>query len=954
MKFNTLSKKILFIFFILFIALKTNAQQNENGNLSGIIVDESGIPLPGGEIYVKIDNLYFGDISDFDGKFIISKIPAGNQNLHIKYLGYKEKTIPITVIKTITTTYLGKIELQPDVERTEEIVVIARSKGQVRSLNIQKSADNIVNVISLEQASKFPDSNIGDALKRVTGITIQTDQGEARNVSVRGLGSESTTVLVNGDRISATSFNSRSVEVDLIPADVIQNIEVTKSASADLDGEATGGVINLITRAAYSSDLKLNLRVNYGLTPTWDKINYNTAIGISKKFFNERLGFAFNGSSDSRSFQSNNIEIDWDFEDTGELDNPTDDTRFLNEFEIRRYWLRRDRRNLNLGLDYEFSKNSLIGLKSSLSFRDDFENRYRTRYTSIDFPQEYTPDGIAISEGLVRTDTRGGSSEGKPNNYRLDRKNVFNNKLYGKHIIGSVEADWSLSYALAKKRRAVRSIDYRISEGESNLFIDTRNPNRPRITSDIQNFNESAVLGNISETFQNLDDDALKGSLTFKVPFKNGYFKTGARYRKNKHSEDNRSFAIEPIIGNIIDSFKDIPKENYHTSSNQLNSYKGFDTPSREFIGNLDINNPLLFNKTESLSYNYNYSYNVLESRSAAYIQGKYEFFENFSVRGGFRWELTKGDYNAFIYNEVENVIIPNNTTIEYDNLLPSVDFKYKIKPFLIARLAYAKTLSRPTYSRLLPRVRFTGGDEDDITDNTVLRLGNPNLKPRISNNFDFSLELYLRKAGLLSIGLFHKQLNNFIGSVSSFETLIDGRVLDIRQYQNLGTGKITGVELTFQRGLDFLPWHFKNLNIYSNVTLLDSELSNFTTSLSNTGGNTNFRRNEKRNLADTSNFTYNIALSYKSKRAEVTASFNSTSEFIDSYGIVAIQDEYEDKKSFLDINASYSINSKVNIFVEAKNLTNQPLREYVGQRQILQMEEYYGAQYVFGFNYKF
>ncbi|MEP5339015.1 MAG: TonB-dependent receptor [Algibacter sp.] len=946
-------KPLIFIFFTLLFALKISAQQKENGNLSGIIVDESGVPLPGAEIYVKIKSRFVGGTSDFDGRFNIINIPEGSQNLSIKYLGYKERSILITVIKRATTD-VGKIILQPDVESLDDVLVNARSKGQVRSLNIQKNSDNIVNVISLEQASKFPDSNIGDALKRVSGISIQTDQGEARSVSVRGLGSESTTILVNGDRVSATSFNSRSVEVDLIPADVIQNIEVTKSASADLDGEATGGVVNLITRAAYSKDLKFSLRSNYSITPTWDKINYNTAIGISKKFFDERLGVAFNGSSDSRSFQSNSIEIDWDFADTGEIDNPNDNTRFLNEFEVRRYWVRRDRKNLNLSLDYEFSKNSLIGLKTSLSSRDDFENRYRTRYTSIDFPQEFTPDGIAVSEGLVRTDTRGGSSEGKPNNYRLDRKNVFNNKLYGEHVIGSIEADWSLSYSNAKKRRARRTIDYRIIEGESTLFIDARNPNRPRITSDIENFNDDAVLGTISETFQNLDDDAFKGSATFKIPFKNWYIKTGARYRRNGHSEDNRSFDIDPITGNF-DAFNDIETENYHTNSSQLSSYETFDSPSREFLGSLDINDPLLFITTENFEYNFDNSYNVVEKRSAAYIQSKYEFSENFSVRGGFRWELTQGDYNAFIYNELEDIITPNSVNIEYDNLLPSIDFKYKIKSNLIARLAYAKTLNRPTYTRLLPRVGFSGGDDDDITDNTVIRLGNPDLKPRISDNFDFSLELYLRKAGLVSVGVFHKELNNFIGSVSSFETLLDGRILDIRQYQNLGTGKITGMELAFQRSLDFLPWHFKNLNFYGNVTLLDSELSDFTTSLSNTGtGVTNFRGNEKRNLADTADFTYNVSLSYKVKKAEITASFNSTSEFIDSYGVIAIQDEYEDKKSFLDLNASYSINSKLNIFIEAKNLTNQALREYVGERQILQKEEYYGAQYVFGFNYRF
>jgi len=951
MEIKNIPKILVLIFLTLFFTLNGNAQQKNKGNLSGIIKDETNTPLPGAEVYIEIDDRVIGVISDFDGKFVITQTPEGNQNLIVKYLGYKEKRTPITVIGSKTID-VGEIMLQPIAENLEEVIISGRSKGQVRSLNIQKSSDNIKNVISLEQASKFPDSNIGDALKRVSGVSIETDQGEARSVSVRGLGSESTTILINGDRISATSFNSRSVEVDLIPADVIQNIEVTKSASADLDGEATGGVVNLITRAAYSSDLKLSLRTNYGISTTWNKLSYNTALGISKRFLNDRLGVAFNGSSDSRSFQSNNIEVDWDFSDTGEPDNPNDNTRFLNELQVRRYRLVRDSKNLNLGLDYEISENSLIGLKTSLSFRDDYENRFRTLFTSIDFPEEFSPNNIIISEGLIRSDIRGGTGKGKPNNYRLDRKNIFNNKLYGEHIIGSIEADWSISYSKAKKRRTRRNIDYRVSEGESTFFIDIRNPDRPRVTSDVQDFNEEAVLGSISETFQNLDDDAFKGSLTLKIPFKNGYFKTGARYRRNGHSEENRNFNIESITGDI-DSFKSIDKVNYHKNSGPLNSYDTFDSPSRAFLGSLDIDNPLLFSRSESIRYNFDNSYDLVEERSAAFIQAKYEFSENLSVRGGFRWELTQGDYNAFVYNEVNNSISPNDVDIEYDNLLPSMDFKYEIKPNLIARLAYAKTLNRPTYSRLLPRVRFSDGDEDDLSDNSVLRLGNPNLKPRNSDNYDFSLELYLRKAGLVSIGVFHKQLNNFIGSVRSFETLLDDRILEIRQYQNLGTGKISGVELSIQSGLYFLPWYFKNLNFYGNITLLDSELSNFSTSLGNIA-TTNFRGNEKRKLADTADLTYNLALSYKVKKAEITASLNSTSEFIDSYGVIAIQDEYEDKKTFLDMNASYAINSKLNFYVEAKNLTNQALREYVGEKQILQREEYYGSQYVFGFNYKF
>ncbi len=184
MEIKNIPKILVLIFLTLFFTLNGNAQQKNKGNLSGIIKDETNTPLPGAEVYIEIDDRVIGVISDFDGKFVITKTPEGNQNLIVKYLGYKEKRTPITVIGNKTID-VGEIMLQPIAENLEEVIISGRSKGQVRSLNIQKSSDNIKNVISLEQASKFPDSNIGDALKRVSGVSIETDQGEARSVSVR-------------------------------------------------------------------------------------------------------------------------------------------------------------------------------------------------------------------------------------------------------------------------------------------------------------------------------------------------------------------------------------------------------------------------------------------------------------------------------------------------------------------------------------------------------------------------------------------------------------------------------------------------------------------------------------------------------------------------------------------------------------------------------------------------
>jgi len=927
-------------------AFNLYAQQSEKGNVTGVVADNTKVPLPGAEIFIKIDNRYIGTTSDFDGKFVITNIPIGLHTLTINYLGSKQKKLEITVIagKTIT---IPIILLEPTIESLDDVIVRAKSQGQIKALNVQKNSENIVNIISLEQASKFPDSNIGDALKRVSGLTIKTDQGEARDVSIRGLGAEATTILINGDRISSTSFNSRNVEADLIPADVIQNIVVSKSASADLDGEATGGIVNLITRAAYSKNLKLSATINYNNTPSWNRLNYNAAIGVSQKILDGKLGIAINGSINSRSFRSDGLETDWDWFDAGVINDPTDDTRFFNELQLRQYWVKRDRKNINFGVDYEFSKNSLIGIKTSLSYRDDFENRYRTRFSSIDLPESFTPEGIAITEGAITTYTRGGASNGKPNNFRLDRKNLINTKLYGEHLLGKLETDWSFTYSESKKRRKRREIAYRVNEGDANLFVDTRNPNRPQVTTDLLNFDQEAVLNSFIRNLQNVDDENIKGRFKVKLPFKNGYLKSGFQYRRNEHIEDNRSFDIN-ALGGAIDSFVDIPSRNYQRSNFVFGQYQMFNAPEREFIGNLNIFDNALFTIIEDDENRAEDSYSSVERVTASYLQTKYYFNSNFSIRAGVRYERTEGDYTAFIFNQIDNTNIENKVKIVYDNVLPSADLKYKFNKNLITRLAYSKTINRPRYSRIAPRIRLGSSDVDDDRDVGRISIGNPNLRPRTSNNYDFSIEHYIKK-GVLSMGLFYKDLSDFYSSVNRNTTLANGDILQIRKTENIGDASIKGVEFVLQRDLDFLPSFLSNLSFYGNATFIDAGLvitnSNFS------GFNSpNFRN--KRDLTDTANFTYNTSLSYKTKKFTFTGSINATSAYIDGYGPTPIQDEYYDHQTFVDFNASYDMSKRMTLYFEAKNLTNQPLRFYIGDSQFVTQEEYYESQFVLGLKY--
>lgn len=154
-------------------------------------------------------------------------------------MGYAPIEQQIEVIAGQNTVV--NLNLTTDIQTLEGIVIIGdRLKGQAKALNQQKNNTNVTNVISADQVGRFPDANIGDALKRVPGITMQNDQGEARNIVIRGLASSLNSVTLNGDRIPSAEGDNRNVQMDLIPSDMISSIEVNKTLTPDMDADAIG------------------------------------------------------------------------------------------------------------------------------------------------------------------------------------------------------------------------------------------------------------------------------------------------------------------------------------------------------------------------------------------------------------------------------------------------------------------------------------------------------------------------------------------------------------------------------------------------------------------------------------------------------------------------------------------------------------------------------------------
>lgn len=273
------------------------------GTVKGRIIDSSNQTLPGASIY--IERLHTGVTSDVNGYYTFSNLDPGTYKVKVTYVGYAvaETTLTIKAGKTVEKDFM----LNEGVE-LQEVVVGGAFQGQRRAISSQKSMLGVGNVVSADQVGKFPDSNIGDALKRISGINVQYDQGEARFGQVRGTSADLSSVTINGNRIPSAEGDTRNVQLDLIPADMIQTIEVNKVVTPDMDADAIGGSINLVTK---NSPYKRFVSATAGSGYNWvsDKMQLNLGLTYGQRFFNDKLGVMLSASYQNAPSGSDDVEL---------------------------------------------------------------------------------------------------------------------------------------------------------------------------------------------------------------------------------------------------------------------------------------------------------------------------------------------------------------------------------------------------------------------------------------------------------------------------------------------------------------------------------------------------------------------------------------------------------------------------------------------------------------------
>jgi TonB-dependent receptor len=308
-----------------------------------------------------------------NGAYTVSNLAPGSYTLTVSSVGYRplEKTLDVTAGSAATLDFALEA-----VGITEEVVVTGYRAAAANALQDKRMSAMIKEAITADDAGKLPDQNIAEALRRVTGVTATVDQGEGRYVTIRGVDPSYTNVTVDNQVIGSPE-DTRRVALDTIPSEVLSRVEVVKAVTPDMDGNAVGGAINIITPSAFddpegffasaSADFgyyDLNGENPTGLSAAWGQV-----FGA-----NDEWGIVLSASYSDREYETENLQGGDPWDDPGE------ETGFLvpDEQVLRDYRITRERSGIVANLEWQPTDSAKLYFRNLFNDYQDTEIQAET------------------------------------------------------------------------------------------------------------------------------------------------------------------------------------------------------------------------------------------------------------------------------------------------------------------------------------------------------------------------------------------------------------------------------------------------------------------------------------------------------------------------------------------------------------------------------------------------
>ncbi|HLP16762.1 MAG TPA: TonB-dependent receptor [Bacteroidota bacterium] len=1004
MKISTLRCLLLCCFILAPVLVRAQ------GTLQGMVSDSTQHEaLIGVNIFLKGTSL--GGITDIEGRYKISRIPAGRYTVRISYLGYAVREVSVTIADEKTTTL--NVSLMPDIIQGEVVVITAQARGQMAAINQQVSANTIVNVVSEEKIKELPDANAAEAIGRLPGVSLIRSGGEATKIVLRGLSSKFSNITVDGVKIPATDPNTRDVDLSTISQGALSGIELYKTLTSDQDADAIAGSVNLVTRNAPSErTIVLDLKGDYNkLMKSAEQYDLSGRYG--ERFFDDVVGFQVQANAERKIRSKEDIAYAYQY--YKDINNPNSPTN----------------------VDYRMG-----------SFTVDFTDEVRTRRGGQAILDFRTPDsGTVKISGLYSSTGRdytqhnrtyvgiSGSGASMDYNYRTTQTDIstVNTSLQGKNFLGGFDIDWSASYAHSKTDNPY---DFAMKFTETPGVVSggvpsgRDHPEETIIPFALNDFSAAGCSTAVYYGQTNFDRDrtavinlarpyTISDQLSGLVKF-GGKLRDKTRYMNQQELDDNNYLHAFSDVGVDIDRLKTTRFADYYLNRRggrpSLSDFVDMPASSRDLLGvyrmtpliNVDamktwydltknavVNGETQYGSSAAAALN---EYAVTERVNAGYLMNTLNLGRMVTMLAGVRVESESNDYTAHYSNgavstigikQIIDSIKTANTSYTETIWLPNIQATLRPAEYLTVRAAAYKALARPDYNMRLANFYISGNG------GTIFNLGNPNLKDTRAWNYELNTQIHNNTIGLISVSGFYKVIDNLYHSMSGvnvdavdslfqtmgmtwqneqpFANIIHQRSLHnlTLPYNSSRPSYAWGVEFEHQMNFGFLPGLLSNFTLSYNVSLTRSE-TYIIGSETITRADTTYVRGQpiltytnfhipvefKRESEGQPKLYGNAALGYDIGDFSARLSVFYQDEYVQQYSQDGQADVIVNSFTKMDLAFKQKVSEQISVMLNINNITNKEetisFRNNVSSWLVPRTAELYGLTADFGVRIQF
>ncbi len=891
-------KKALFT--ILFVSIVANVFAQGTGKISGTVADKkTGETIIGAS--VKVLGVNKAVATDIEGRYIIGDLTAGNYVLEVSYIGYSIKNITAIEVNEGNTTAVN-VTLEESQPQTLNQVVITTTvkKETVNSLYLkQKTNVSISDGISAEQIKRSPDRNTSEVLKRVSGTSIQDN----KFVIVRGLSDRYNATLLNNAILPSTEPDRKAFSFDIIPSNMIDNIVINKTASPDLPGDFSGGVVQVLTKDIPTENyLFASAGTGYNSQSTFQKFQLGEKSGV------ENFGFFKSDRNIPKgipSTQKYNVLTANQKIDAGKL--------FRNSFQTNTFnaAMPSQAYQLSMGLRKQLKNKANIGAIVSLTYRNSETRNDAERfdYEGATKQYDFNDETFKFSSSLgalanfayikgnhkiafknlynVSLDNTYTSRFGtqfvdqdliKGYSYDLVSKSLLNSQLEGEHKFSwqDLKLNWNLGYSYSDRLQPdLKSINYRLDYDQGAKVYEAVVPNGTASRTDASRF------------FSDLFEDSYNAGLNVTLPFtlfkEKTSLKVGALKQYKLRDFKARKFGYIKSFGAFESNLLTLPFNEIFNSANLKPT--GF----------------VLDEGTENAD-----KYDAASDLNAGYAMLDTRFGKKIRLSFGARLEDSYQLVNTADFTG-KKVKVEK----QYLDVLPSLNATYSLSDQTNIRFSASQTVTKPELRELSNFGFF------DYISKRILQ-GNPDLKRSQNTNIDVKYEIFPGAGQVLSISGYYKYFKNPIEQVVS-----SGSVKNIT-FQNANSATTYGMELEARKNLGFIGENsfYKNLTAYVNTSVIFSTV------------NLNSLVSEitSRALQGQSPYLINAGLLFNEPKSNLSFNilYNRIGERISEVGYQGYPDIYEKGRNMLDFQISKKlINNKAELRLNLADVLNEKIYFY-------------------------